>query len=141
MWQHYYRGKLDNVPHPHIMQDTLKYKSEQNTLEDFIRKRLVTTKSDVKTYISDILENYTIFFTKFGNNSRKLQNKSIIKSFIGSSIASMMHEDERRGYYLWGMRFLNELETPDKKRGERYIFLSNENGEGVPSKEKIIEKT
>jgi hypothetical protein len=115
-----YQGKVLRVPHKHVEYETMMYRNSQNTISEFINKRLVKTKDPETKYpMSDEIKKYIIWYSEM--NNIKIPEKDILEQFKNSEIEKyIVFDKSNRGYYIKGHRFLpnNNSELMD---GEEFF--------------------
>ncbi len=123
VWMHYwlynkYNGKVAKVPHPHIDYETRKYRERQNTISDFINRRLVkTAQPDEKVLMSEEVSKYIIWYNQ--TMPDKVPGKGVIEQFQNSEIGKYI-KVTARNTYLVGHRFLSS-DNAELEEGEAYF--------------------
>lgn len=125
-----YRGKVKNVPHPHIQFETESYRNKQNIVEKFISEKLVKVK-DVPNEndtlkpqefsMSDQVAIYAAWYQQTSGD--RMPIKGIVDMFKNSSIGKFIH-NKARGSVLVGFRFLKQNEQPgeDEEYAQKHVF-------------------
>ena len=128
VWEHWwlyrkYHGKVAAVPHPHIQAETMRYRKQQNLVEQFITQRLVKcSDGDIEHSMESELQKYITWYGK-ASGGEKLPSKGLINMFKNSSMGKLIHR-RARGMYLKGHRFLgydDEL-GDDEKFAQTEVF-------------------
>ena len=125
VWYHYflyrkYRGKVLNVPHPHIQADNERYRERQDMISRFLKERYVKCADETEEYrLSREIPKYTAWY--YANNGAKLPSKGISEQFMNSRIRSHIKQGAR-GAYLVGHRFLSDSDDLDV--GEKYAMTN-----------------
>lgn len=93
----YYKGYIDNIPHPSVERDTLEYRNREDYVNRFICDRIVINKEcKDRVPLSDIVEVYCNWFVK---NIKEIRiNKDQVYTQFKES--SLINEFEENGKYL-----------------------------------------
>ena len=121
VWFHYwlyvrYRGKVRNVPHPHIAMETEQFRNEQDTMSAFISRFAVVTEEKTSIPLDTEIPTYIRFLEKQGY--KNVSEKGMIEVFLNSEVSKKIKKTAR-GYFIEGCRFLKLGETP--KDGETFL--------------------
>ncbi len=121
VWFHYwlynrYRGKVRNVPHPHIAMETEQFRNEQDTMSAFISRFVVVTEEKTAIPLDTEIPTYMKFLEKQGY--KNVSEKGMIEAFSNSELGKRI-KNTARGYFIEGCRFLKIGEAP--KEGETFL--------------------
>jgi len=124
VWYHYflyvkYNGSINNVPHPHILFETDKYRRRQDNISQFLASRLAKTSDPESKYL---LSHECIKFNKWylSKYPGSTPPKNIYDMLLNSEIAKHIKVISRDGPMLIGYRFLDEKE--DLLEGETFAI-------------------
>lgn len=121
VWMHFwlyqkYRGKVKNVPHPHIKLETEKYRRRQDVMTEFLTQRFVKMADpDEHVPLIDEIQKYVTWYAKTQGNV--LAAKGITEQLQNSMIGKHIKQT-KRGLFLIGHRFLDANE--EKGEGEEF---------------------
>ena len=115
-----YGGKINNVPHTYIINDTIAYRNNQDTLSCFINSRMVKTDKEYVIYMSEIGNAYSNWYEAKYRRKSRITLSALEESLKNSKIQSLLKKDHRHGSYMEGIRFLGPGEF--LKDGEEYAF-------------------
>lgn len=84
-----YEGRIENVPHPTIDNDTLDYRNSQDTVNKYICERIIKVSTPKATSIGDIVNDY-MFWLKTQLGGSVIRRSNIADQFLSSSISSIL---------------------------------------------------
>jgi phage/plasmid-associated DNA primase len=125
VWIHYwlyrnYKGKVGNVPHPHIKCETEEYQEKQDIIKQFLNKRLVKVADEKKQYsLDDEIKKYKVWYEEQKGTKPA---KGVVEQFQNSELRRNI-KNTTRGLYLEGYRFLDYGEEP--LDGEERVTISD----------------
>jgi hypothetical protein len=109
------------VPHPHIQEETEKFRDRQDKINNFINIRLVkTTDEDIEIPMSVVLEKYSKWHNSLYPDDRDYK-KSLTLQFENSKLSKIIVKN-RLGSFIKGYRVLDTNELPEEDE-EYFIDL------------------
>lgn len=120
-----YGGKVRNVPHPHIIRETEKFRNRQDKVNNFLNSRLVKCVDDeYEMPMLSVKERYIKWHESNYPGGNKEYQRSAIDNLENSKIQSFITKNNK-GSYLKGYRILDI--TEDKAEDEEYYSELFEN--------------
>jgi phage/plasmid-associated DNA primase len=112
-----YAGKVQNVPHPHIIKETEDFRNRQDKINNFIHIHLVKCSDvDFETSISTVVEKYNIWYNK-NNPGEKGLRQGTVADFENSSMQIFLRKT-KRDTFLKGYRIKDQ--SDDLEDGEEF---------------------
>jgi hypothetical protein len=114
-----YDGIVENVPHPHIKEETERFRNRQDKINNFINIRIVkTVDEDLEVPMSEVLEKYSRWYNSLYPDDKDYK-KSLTLQFENSKLTKIIIKN-KLGSFIKGYRVLDNNETPDE--GEEYFI-------------------
>lgn len=114
-----YDGLVENVPHPHIVQETEEYRDRQDKINNFINIRFVKVDDkDLMVPMATVIEKYTKWHESLYPDDKDYK-KSIANQFENSKLSKIIRKT-KTGVYVMGYRILDAGEEPED--GETYFM-------------------
>jgi phage/plasmid-associated DNA primase len=110
LWRNY-GGIVENVPHPHIMTETEKYRNRQDTINQFINNFIVVSSPESEVTMASIIDRYCKWYTSLHPEERNI-GKALEQNFENSKIGKLLTKG-RSSSYLKGYRLLGPNEEPE----------------------------
>lgn len=118
----YYGGKVRNVPHPHIIQETEKFRNRQDRINNFLNATLVKcTEQDYEMPLTVVSDRYIKWHEGIYKGANKDYHRGVIDQLENSKIQKYIRKN-RRGCFLQGYRVL-EIGEDKNEDEEFYIDL------------------
>lgn len=111
MWK--YDGNFENVPHPTVIKMTNEFRSEQDTINNFINQRMVKTKDNIEPQsLNTIVELYCEWYDNTIQQMRHFK-RDIIREFSESAIKDYFDRKKHGTYLDVNYRFLSFNQNPE----------------------------
>ena len=116
--QNKYDGKVRNVPHPHIIQETENFRNRQDRINNFLNKYLVKCcDSDFESPMNDVRDKYIKWYESQFPGSIKEYQKAAMSELENSKLMPFIKKTKRDNF-LKGYRVLDMSE--EKNENEEY---------------------
>lgn len=113
-----YKGKVRNVPHPHIIRETEEFRSRQDRVNNFLNNSLVkSADTEYEMPITTVREIYIKWYEEQYPGSNKEYQRVAIDQLENSKIQTFIKKS-KRGNFLKGYRVLDT--TEEKNDDEEY---------------------
>ena len=135
--QNDYKGIVENVPHPHVRNDTEEYRDRQDKINNFINMRFVKTVDPFhRISMATIIEKYTKWYDRIYPDEKDYK-KSIGFQFENSKLVKIIKK-ERNEVFILGYRILDEGE---EKEDDEKFFMDESNDKKMQDVKTIPETT